>query len=344
MKTKMKKEYLNAILIISSFFIGCIVGISILSLAISRDGNDLTGTIEKVEDAVVSIEAVKGSNVDSTGTGFIYKKALTKAYVLTNAHVVEDNEIYVTNARGEKTEGKVLGLDEDLDLAVLEIDKAYAPKTVTLGNSDQVKVGEEIFVISSPISKEYSNSVTKGIISGINRTVPTSLDDSEESLYDGIQFDAAVNPGSSGGPLFNKRGEVIGISTMKFIRLEIEGMGFAIPINQAKEHLKTLEKGENVKHPELGIAMVASTNKEQLELYDIKLKTSKEGVVVLNVKEGSNADSFLQKGDLITKINKTKTKETDDVKTALTQCKVGDTIHVTIIRDGKEKIVDIELK
>ena len=342
MKTKMKKEYLNAILIISSFFIGCIVGISAWNITISR--NDLTKTIKKVEDGVVFISESNGLENESLGSGFIYKKKGKKAYILTNYHVVEGKNISITNSKKETTTGKILGVDQKLDLAVIEIDKKYAPKELKLGNSKHVKKGEEMFAIGTPLSDRYINTVTKGMISGLDRTVPTTTDSSEEPLYDGIQFDASVNPGNSGGPIFNTKGEVIGICTMKIILLEVEGLGFAIPINQVKEQLSSLEKGEYIKHPELGITMVASSEKEVLQDYNIELETDKQGIVILDVKESSNAEEKLLTGDLITKINQTKITETDDVKEILAKNKIGDTIHITVIRDGKEQIIDIELK
>ena len=346
MKKMTNKEFKSTILIISSFFVGCLIGLLGMHYLLSLGSNhNLTKTINKVEDSVVSIESIDNIDVESTGTGFIYKKGLKKAYILTNEHVIDNSEIEVTNSKGETTYAKVLGKDETLDIAVLEIDSEYAPKAAKLGNSNKVVVGEDIFVISSPLSKKYANTVTKGIVSGINRTVPSDLYSNEGTLFGGIQFDASVNPGSSGGPLFNAKGEVIGICIMKFIREEIEGMAFAIPIDQVKPNLKSLERGKTIEKPELGITMVEVTNTTELKKYNIKLDSDyNKGVVVLEIKEGSNADKHLKKGDLIKQIDKKTILETDDVKEVLQMHNKGETIQIKVIRNKKEKTISITLK
>lgn len=345
MTTKKKTmETKTIILIISSFFVGCIVGVFLLFVATNHP-EALTTTIDRVDDAVVSIESMNGSIVEATGSGFIYKKGVKKSYILTNEHVLNGVEIKITNSKGKTIEGKILGKDKQLDLAVIEIDSKYAPQVVELGNSDKIKIGEEIFVIGSPLSRKYAGTVTKGIISGKNRTVPTDLEEEESTLLNGIQFDAAVNPGSSGGPLFNTKGEVIGICTMKFIKTEVEGMSFAIPINQATEILQTLERGKKINRPELGITMTEVSNTTELERYKIKInKKQKTGVVVLKVKKDSNADGILKKGDIITKIDDIEIKETDDVKKILRMHKKGNTIQLHIMRNGISKKIRIKLK
>ena len=345
MKKMMNKEIKSTILIISSFFVGCIIGVCFMCLILPKGSSSLTETIKKVEDSVVSIESIEYSEVESTGSGFIYKKGLKKAYILTNEHVVDSSEIEITNSRGETTSGIILGKDEKLDIAVIEIDSKYAPSEAKLGNSNRIEVGEEIFVMGSPVSKKYANTVTKGIISGKGRVVPSDSYSNEGTLFNGIQFDASVNPGSSGGPLFNQRGEVIGICVMKFIREEIEGMGFAIPINQVKTNLKDLEKGKQIEKPELGITMVEVTNTKEINNYNIKLDQEyKTGIIVLEVKRNSSADNYLQKGDIIKKIDGIKVKETDDVKEILFSHSKEDTITIELIRKNKSKKIKIPLK
>ncbi len=342
---KMNKDIQSTIFIISSFFIGCIVGIVIICCIIPTESSNLSSTIKEVKDSVVSIETVNKTKIESTGSGFIYKKGLKKAYILTNEHVIDNSTVEVTNSKGKKTTGIVLGKDKKLDIAVIEIDNDYAPKAAKLGNSNKVEIGEEIFVIGTPLSLEYAETVTKGIISGKNRTVLTSLSYDDEPLYGGIQFDAAVNPGSSGGPLFNKKGEVIGICVMKFIKEEIEGMGFAIPIEQAKNILKDLEQGKEIEKPELGITMVEVSNTTELNNYNIKLdKEYKNGIVVLEVKDNSNADNNLIKGDIIIQIDDKETNTTDDVKQAIISHKKGDNIKIKIIRNNKKNNISVTLE
>lgn len=345
---KMNKKLGIILLILSSFFVGCLAGVLVLGLVIPerlKSNKDFIETIKKTEKAVVSIESRSGSTLESTGTGFIYKKGLKKAYILTNEHVIDGITIKVINSNKEETTAKVLGKDERLDIAVLEIDSKYALNEIPLGNSKQIEVGEEIFVIGSPLSEKYYGTVTKGIISGKNRVVPTDEDNQEETLYDGIQFDAAVNPGSSGGPLLNMNGEVIGICTMKFIKTEIEGMGFAIPINQAKQILDDLEQGKEITRPELGIAIVDVSDTIELNNYNLTIDNNKyqNGIVVVSVKENSNAYKKLKKGDIITNIDDISISETEDLKKILMTYQKGDTIQLKVIRNNKEKNLKIVL-
>ncbi len=346
MKKIMNKNIQSSIFIISSFFIGCILGIMIMCFILPKESNiNLTTKVKEVKDGVVSIESKTGSIVESTGSGFIYKKGLKKAYVLTNEHVIDGPQIEITNTKGETTEGTVLGKDKNLDIAVIEIDSKYAPKAVKIGNSNTVEIGEDIFVIGSPISKEYAGTVTRGILSGKNRTVPTNVGNDEGMLFDGLQFDASINPGSSGAPLFNRNGEVIGICIMKYIREEIEGMGFAIPIEKVKGKIQDLESGKEIETPELGITMVEVSNISELKNYQINVNQEIEnGVVVLDIKENSNADQKLKKGDIIKKVDNITVTETSDIKKALSLHDKGDTMNIILIRNNKEKKVVITLK
>lgn len=348
MKTKMtNKEYKGPILVISSFFIGVVVGILVLSNFIPKGNNtnDITKSIKKVKDAVVTIETRNGSVRESTGTGFVYKTTLNKAYLITNQHVVDNLGVTVINSKGEETEGTVIGSDAKLDIAIVEIPKKYALKKVTFGSSDKVEIGEEIFTIGSPMGREYAGTVTMGIISGKERKVPTVMEDYNEWYMNVLQFDANINPGSSGGPLFNKDGEVIGVCVMKLIQNEIEGMGFAIPIEQVKTYLDTLEKGKDIEWPELGIAMVEVGNVAELNSRGITVPEDiYSGIVVLEIKENSNADNKLKVGDIITKIDNEEISESSEVKYGLMTHKKGDTITIKVIRNGKEKNINITLK
>lgn len=347
MKTKMtNKEHLGTILVISSFFIGVVVGVLVFSSFMPKNNNtDITKSIKKAKDAVVTIETRNGSVEESTGTGFIYKTTLNKAYIMTNQHVVDNLGVTVINSKGEETEGKVLGSDQKLDIAIVEISKKYAPKKIKFGSSNKVEIGEQIFTIGSPMGKDYAGTVTVGVLSGRNRKVPTIMEDYNEWYMNVLQFDANINPGSSGGPLFNKDGEVIGICVMKLIKEEIEGMGFAIPSEQALAYVDTLEKGKDIEWPELGIAMVEVGNVAELNSRNITVPESvSNGIVILEIKEGSSADKNLKVGDIITEIDKVKVSESSEVKYALMTHKKGDTITVKVIRNGKTKNINITLK
>ena len=345
MKKMNKKEKKGIVLVIFSFFIGMLVGMTLLFLWIHLNkANNLSKTIKKVEDGTVSIIAHNGSLSEGEGSGFIYKKTRKKAYILTNEHVIENADVKIINSKGKEVEGKVVGQDKKLDIAVIEIEKKYAPKELKLGNSNKVEIGESVFTISTPIGENYAKTVTAGILSGKNRTVPTTTDEKREWLLNGLQFDAPINPGSSGSPLFNEHGEVIGICTMKIIKEEVEGMGFAIPINQVKPYLKQLEKGKKIDRPELGITMTEIGNRIELDEREIEVPQSiTSGVVVLEVKKGSNADKKLKKGDVIIEIDHQQINETGQVKNSILNHHKNETITVKVIRNNKEKNIKITL-
>ncbi len=348
MKKMTKKENKEIILIIFSFFAGLIVSYLLLSNVIINhkiEDKDISGAIEKVKDGVVTIEVTNGSSIDSTGSGFIYKTKGNKAYILTNEHVVTDGDIVVINEQGEETEGKLLGTDKTLDIAVVEINKKYAPKVLKLGKDKKVKIGDSIFVVGTPINRKYHGTVTAGTISGLNRDVPIKTDEELKTATKVIQFDASVNPGSSGGPLVNTNGEVIGICMMKLIDEEIEGMAFALPIDTAIKYLADLENNKEIKWPELGIAMVDINNVAVLNQNNISVPDDiTSGVAVLNIKDNSNAENKLQVGDIITKIDDSVIRETIEVKYALMNHNNNDTIKVTVIRNNREKTIKITLK
>ena len=221
--------------------------------------------ISNVYDAVVTVNSYYGDTKVGTGSGFIYKSD-DKGYILTNNHVIEDaNNYTVILSTGEVVEAKLLGRDAYSDLAVLSIDKDKVTKVATLGDSDLITVGNTVFTVGSPMGEEYSGSVTRGIISGKDRAV--EVDDVVTKV---IQTDASINPGNSGGPLVNLAGEVIGITSMKLASSEIEGMGFAIPINDVKIYVQSLEKGEEVSRPSMGVSLINVTDTYRLYYYNIQ--------------------------------------------------------------------------
>lgn len=356
MKKMNKKDKREIIIVISSFFIGCIVTMLVGSLVLPLfiksketiyEKNSLAPSINKIQDAVVTIESYNGTAILSTGSGFVYKTSGKKAYILTNEHVIEGNNIIVINEKDEETTGKVLGKDEYLDLAVIEIDKKYALKVATLGESEKTSIGDTIFVIGSPVSKRYHGSISTGILSGKDRIVQTLVEEENTSewLMRVLQFDASVNPGNSGGPLLNMNGEVIGICTMKLIREDIEGMAFAIPIEYALKNVEDLEKGKELEWPEIGISMVNVTSTAQLLNNNIEVPEYLiYGAVVLSTKENSSASKILKKGDIIIEMDGVKIKDTSYIKYVLFQHKVGDKIKVKILRNNKEKEVEITLR
>ena len=357
MKLK-KQEKKEIILIISSFLVGGLVMYLIMSNVTKNviikdktkiyDKSSLATSVEKVYETAVVVESYNGSSLDTTGSGFFYKSDNKYAYILTNEHVLTGTTIQIVNSDDESKEAEILGKDEYLDLAVLKVDKSLAKKIANLGSSNTAKIGDTVFTIGTPIGINYKGTVTSGIISGKNRMVQTSVGENKQGnwLMQVLQMDTAINKGNSGGPLFNVNGDVIGISSLKLTDEEIEGMAFAIPIEYAKNHLEELETGKKMEWPELGISMTNVSNTGTIVGNDITIPDNiREGVVVLNVKEGSCAeDAELEKGDIIVSINNKTTKNIAYLKYELFQHKVGDKVTIQYIRKGKEKTTDVKLR
>ena len=218
MKTmKNKGNKLNIILIISSFFVGLLFAFLLMFLFLPKEKtnvyekNSLASSVAKVKDAAVAIETYSGTALMSSGSGFIYKKGPLKAYIITNEHVIDGNQIKVYTSKDKELDAKLLGKDAHLDLAVIEIDAKDAPGVVSFGSSDDLKLGDTVFTVGSPISKRYLGSVASGILSGRDRVVKTELEGADTStwLMNVLQFDASLSPGNSGGALFNVNGEVV---------------------------------------------------------------------------------------------------------------------------------------
>lgn len=310
--------------------------------------SSLSASVEKIYDAVVMIKSYQNTQQISTGTGFVYKIDNSYGYILTNQHVVSSaNKIVLVMSNDEEVEGQVLGGDEYLDLAVIRIDKSSVTQVATIGSSEKVNLGDTIFTVGSPLGEDYRGSVTSGILSGKDRMVSVSVSNSTNSdwVMRVLQIDASINPGNSGGPLLNVNGEVIGICSMKLVDDDIEGMGFAIPIEYAMSHINSLEKGKKIEWPLLGISMANVSDSQLLRRNGITIDESiSKGVVVVNIMENTGAaSSDLKIGDIITKINENEVKNYAYLRYELYQHQAGDTIEVTYIRNGKEATTKVKL-
>ena len=298
-------------------------------------------SIENVYDSVVTVESYSNNQKIGTGTGFIYKKDDKQGYILTNHHVIDGSDkVNVLLNNKENVEVKLLGSDEYTDIAVLSISKDKVTKEAILGDSDSIKLGSTVITVGSPMGSDYSGSITRGIISGKDRMM-----ENNSILTKVIQTDAAINPGNSGGPLVNLAGEVIGITSMKLAKEEIEGMGFAIPINDVKNYVVYLEKGEEIKRPSIGISVINASDKYSLFRSGMNYNLSVDsGVVIAETTKGASADkSGLKEEDIITKFDNNEIKDISTLRYYLYQYKTGDTIKVTYIRDGKENVLDMKL-
>jgi S1-C subfamily serine protease len=237
--------------------------------------------------------------------------------ILTNNHVVEGaSSLSVQLADGTQVDATLVGRDPSQDIAVVHIDAAKAPAVATLGDSNTVKPGQPVVALGSP--ETLANTVTAGIVSGVNRQIDT---------YSGlIQTDAAINPGNSGGPLVNAQGQVIGLNTLGLASQGDQGLNFAIPINTAKQAAQTLmAKGNG--------AVVAT--KSYLGVSVDSLNASK-GAAVSNVQPGTPAEKAgVQAGDVITAVNGTALNGTTTLGTVLATLKPGDTATLTLLRNGQ---------
>lgn len=366
MKSK-EKNYKEFIIITSSFIMGGIFTLLLIrytplvskiigsnsNYVITKDEtkvyekSSLSKSVEKVYDSVVLIETYENDSLSGSGTGFVYKVDNKYGYILTNEHVIKNDNIKITFTNDEATTAEILGKDEFLDLAVLRIDKKYVGQIATIGKSEDMMLGDVVFTVGSPLGYNYRGSVTSGVLSGKDRMVKTTVSSSNSNdwIMRVLQFDASINPGNSGGPLLNVNGEVIGVCSLKLIDDNIEGMGFAIPIEYAMSHIDTLENGKKIVWPVLGIGMINVTDKAGVQNNDVSVpKNVKEGVIVLSIKENTGAaDSSLKKGDIIIKINDNKVKDTAYLRYELYQHQSGDTIEITYIRNGKEKTTKVTL-
>lgn len=333
----------------------------------STNSSDISTMVENMSPAIVGIsnyqkqtesgmfgfESNSNSSSSSeqetgTGSGVIYKKANGKAYIITNNHVVEGaSKLTVSLSNGKEVEGKLLGSDSLTDLAVVEVSADHVEKVASFGDSSSLKAGESVIAIGNPLGKDLSRTVTQGIISGVDRTVSvdTSAGQTEMNV---IQTDAAINPGNSGGALLNTKGEVIGINSMKISESGVEGIGFAIPSNDVKPIAEELMSKGKIERPYIGIGMMDLEQvPENYQTGTLGLSGSQlnKGVYIRQVAPGSPAEKAgLKENDVIISFNGKETDTGSALRNLLyNDAKIGDTVKVTLIRNGKTMTKQITL-
>lgn len=307
--------------------------------------DSISESIDKVYDSVVVVNNYQNGRLTGYGSGFVYKKEGKYGYVLTNNHVVDGaSEIKLTLSNGEEVDAEVLGTDSYMDIAVLRMDGDAVLQVAQIGDSTEAKLGDTIFTVGTPVSTDYAGTVTKGIISGENREI-TVTDNGTSYMMEAIQIDASINPGNSGGPLANINGEVIGINSVKLVESSIEGMGFAIPIEVAMSQIDKLENGEAIARPVIGVSLYDLDSLPLVGNSDLRVDDSiKSGVVVNSVESGSDAESAgLQRNDIITKVDGTTVKGSAHLKYLLYKHNIGDSVKLTIVRNGNEKELTLKL-
>ena len=323
---------------------------------LSTEDADTSTNIEETSEAVVGVINLQKQSVwtqseeAGTGSGIIYKKENGKAYVVTNQHVVEGaQEVEIVLNNDERMQAKVLGTDKLTDLAVLEVNGEKIDTVANIGSSEDLKVGETVIAIGNPLGMNFANTVTKGIVSGLNRSVSidTNGDARPDWITEVIQTDAAINPGNSGGALVNADGEVIGINSMKIAKQEVEGIGFAIPMDSALPIMEQLEQNGEIERPLIGISTASLNQVPPQYRSEIKLPEDvKGGMVVADVQTGSSADAAgLQQFDVITKINGNEITSILELRKFLySETKIGDTIEIEFYRDGKAQTANLQLQ
>ena len=286
-----------------------------------------------------------GGTYDTTmvGTGVIVDES---GYILTNSHVVNDGDtksVTVSLYDGSDVEGTVLWNDSTLDLAVIKIEDTGDLVAADLGDSDTVNIGAYAAAIGNPLGLEFERSMSQGIISGLNRSIQVS-DGSKTTTMEGLmQTDATINSGNSGGPLFNSKGQVIGINTAK--ASSGEGMGFAIPINVAKPIVEQIKASGNYERPYIGISGISLQEQQQYSSDALKEQFGTDkGIYVASVSaNGGAAAAGLQQGDVILKVNGVEVGTMNKLNQELVKSAIGDTVTLTVMRDKAEQEFEVVL-
>lgn len=319
----------------------------------------ITDVVENVSPAVVGVTNIQQradfwqqgeASEAGTGSGVIYKKDDGYAYIVTNHHVVEGADILEVVLNDDTNlEAELLGSDLFTDLAVLRVKGDKIDTTIEMGSSENLKVGEPAIAIGNPLGHMFAGSVTQGIISGKQRTIPQDFnqDGRPDWQAEVIQTDAAINPGNSGGALINIDGQLIGINSMKISQNIAQGIGFAIPIDTARPIIEELEKTGTVTRPYLGVEIYSLEEVPKVEWKNtLKLPDSVEGgVYIWSIEPLSPADQAgLDRLDVITEFaGKPVLNILDLRKTLYQELKIGEKVDIVYYRDGERFETTVKL-
>ncbi|MFA5056439.1 MAG: trypsin-like peptidase domain-containing protein [Dehalococcoidia bacterium] len=339
--SKIKTAFAVTLIVLSIAIVGCTSGGINISIptpnssatASPEDYNlpTITNVVDEANPAVVSIVVgtvsynwfMQPVPSESAGSGVIIDG---DGYIVTNNHVVEDStSITVSLTDGRSFDATLVGTDPYTDLAIVKIDGGNLP-TASLGDSDALRVGDWVIAIGNALALEGGPTVTVGVVSALGRTIEV---DSDTTLYDLIQTDAAINPGNSGGPLINLNGEVIGINTAKISSVEVSGVGFAISSNSAVPIIEELISKGYVSRPYLGVSLVTVTP-AIVNTYDLRVDT---GAMIYYMNQGTPASNAgLRPGDVIVAFDNVEIETADDAIQAIRNHSVGDTVEVKYYR------------
>ncbi len=297
-------------------------------------------------------ETQEAGKENELGSGVVYKKVGDSIFIMTNAHVVGDKkEQKITYGNNDSSIGKVIGADKFSDIAVIKakVKSNSDVKAIQMGDSSTLVLGEPIIVVGNPLGVDFKGSVSEGIVSGLNRHVPVDIDkdDKFDVLMSAFQMDAPVNPGNSGGGVIDKNGKLVGIASLKIDMDNVEGIAFAIPVNDAESIAKQLEAKGEVIYPNTGVELANIADIDNATRQSIKLPDDvNNGVLVGEVKSDSIGEkSGLQKNDVIVELDDKEVEDNlryrqiifshkDDLKT----------LTAKVYRDGKVQDINIKLK
>ncbi|MFB0551597.1 MAG: S1C family serine protease [Nitrososphaeria archaeon] len=304
------------------------------------DENTLISAVEKVSKSVVNVSTVRLVNtgffltvpVKGVGSGIIIDE---NGHIITNNHVVErTTKVEITLSNGKMVPGRVLGADPSTDIAVIEASTEDLTPA-ELGDADNLKVGQVVLAIGNPFGLAGGPTVTAGVVSALNRTIQSQ----KGVLEDLIQTDAAVNPGNSGGPLVDTRGRVVAITTA--IIPFAHGIGFAVPINTAKQVARDLMKYGKVIRPWLGI-MGMDISKDMASHYRLPVES---GVLVSRVVARSPADySGMAQGDIMVEIDEAPIKSMKELRKKILEKRPGDKLRMTVLRESRRYVLEATLE
>lgn len=310
----------------------------------------IIGAVEQVQGTVVSVVSIvedeeAGQRLEAgLGSGIIFEKQGKRARIMTNAHVIQNGtSAEVVLANGERREAEIIGQDDLTDLAVLEIDADGVEKIAQLGDSSTLQAGQTAIAIGNPLGLGFSQTITVGVISATSREIDVSPSGTNTWKMDVIQTDAAINQGNSGGALVNLDGQVIGINSLKVLDMGVEGLGFAIPINEAMPIIEELVEYGKVMRPYLGIYtqnIEMILDREELGIPD----EVQYGIVVIDA-VGPAKEAGLEAGDVIVKLDDEPSHNTYELRKYLYEHKqIGDEVKVTFYRGKEQKETVVKLK
>lgn len=320
-----------------------------LEKEVTVNEHGIADAVDKLYDAVVVVGVHRDNRLVAGGTGFVYKVEGNYAYIITNSHVIQNGGLITVKFTNDEThEVEVVGADEFSDIAVLRLGRDKIISVADLGSSNDARKGDTVFAIGAPLDLIYSWTVTRGILSGKDRLVEINLGGAGSApnwAMRVLQTDAAINSGNSGGPLANSNGEVIGVTNMKLVASGVEGIGFAIPIEDAIIAANQLTENGTIIRPVLGVVPVDVNNDRELRNAGITIdSTITSGAVIIEVVEGGvAARAGLRVGDVIVALGENPITSSARLRYQLFRYTVGDNTELTFIRGTNRQTVNITL-